>query len=243
MTSILRSFAGAIALSSFSGCSTTHQEAADNSESWEYQQSFAVSASDWSSHGTNPFFVLEPGYRMVFEGLDGKKKMQLVITVLDDTRTVDGVETRVVEERETANGQPTEVSRNYFAISRRTNDLYYFGEEVDIYKHGQVSAHEGAWLSGVAGAKFGLMMPGTVQVGRKFHQEVAPGVAMDRCEITSSEEKIDTPAGRFEHCLKVRETSPVEPGHEEFKLYARGVGLVQDEDLLLVSYGKGSTAR
>jgi hypothetical protein len=35
--------------------------------------------------------------------------------VLDETKTVDGVETRIVEERETVNGKPIEVSRNYFA--------------------------------------------------------------------------------------------------------------------------------
>jgi hypothetical protein len=36
---------------------------------------------------------------------------------------VAGVETRVVEERETSVGAPVEVSRNYFAISKRTGDV------------------------------------------------------------------------------------------------------------------------
>lgn len=240
MSSLLPPITSAFLLLTTLACSSTHQ---DTSPSPDYQQTFTVPASDWSSHGTNPYFILEPGYRMIFENTSGKKKTQLTITVLDETRTIDNVETRIVEERETSNNQPTEISRNYFAISKRTNDIYYFGEEVDIYKHGQISSHEGAWLSGVSGAKFGLMMPGTPRVGLKFHQEVAPGIAMDRCEITSTEDTIDTPAGHFEHCLKMRETSPVEPDHEEFKLYARGVGLVQDEDLLLVSYGKAPTAR
>jgi len=43
------------------------------------------------------------------------------------------------------------------AIDKRTNDVYYFGEVVDIYKDRKVVDHEGGWLSG---AKFGMMMPG-----------------------------------------------------------------------------------
>jgi hypothetical protein len=81
-------------------------------------------------------------------------------TVLNETKTVDGVECRVVEERETKDGKLVEVSRNYFAIGKRTNSVYYFGEDVDIYKDDKVVSHEGAWLAGKNGARFGLMMPG-----------------------------------------------------------------------------------
>ena len=56
--------------------------------------------------------MLEAGHVQVLEGDGGR----LVITVLNETKTVDGVETRVVEERETDKDQLIEVSRNYFAI-------------------------------------------------------------------------------------------------------------------------------
>src|SRR6059036_1155002 len=95
---------------------------------------------------------------------------QLIITVLNETKKVDGVETRVVEERETKVGQLVEVARNYFAISKRTNDVFYFGEDVDMYKDGRLVSHDGTWLSGVNGGKFGLMMPGRALLG-----EVPPG--------------------------------------------------------------------
>jgi len=58
----------------------------------------------------------------------------------------------------------------------------------DVYKNGKVAGHEGAWLSGVKGAKFGMMLPGQPKV-RKFYQEQAPGVGMDRVEIKSATEK------------------------------------------------------
>ena len=154
------------------------------------------------------------------------------------SRTIDGVETRIVEERETKGGKLVEISRNFYAISRRTNSVFYFGEEVDIYKDGRITAHEGAWESGKAGARFGLMMPGQVLLKARYYQEIAPGVAMDRAEIVSLDEPLKTPAGAFTDCLKIAETNPVEGGGREYKLYAPGIGLVRDGALLLVEHGR-----
>jgi hypothetical protein len=64
---------------------------------------------------------------------------------------------------------------------------------------------------------------------------VAPKVAMDRAEIVSVSERVNTPAGAFVNCLKTEESTPLEPGRES-KLYAPGVGLVKDGPLVLVSY-------
>ncbi len=144
-----------------------------------WRESFAVEKANLADTGRNPYFILEPGYRLTFE----HGKDTLVVTVLDETKMVDGVRTRIVEERETSGGQLAEVSRNYFAIDKATHDLYYFGEDVDEYKNGKVTGHEGAWLAGVNDARFGLMLPGKPKPGDKYCQEQAPKVAMDRAEI------------------------------------------------------------
>jgi uncharacterized membrane protein YkoI len=194
-----------------------------------FRDRFNVDRANLVSTGRNPYFILEPGYRCHYEG--GREK--LTITVLNETKLVDGVQTRVVEEREENNGRLAEVSRNFFAIDRTTRDVYYFGEEVDIYRNGKIVNHEGAWLSGVAGAKFGLMMPGEARVGDRFYQEVAPKVAMDRAEIVSLAEPMQTPAKLFERCLYVKESSPLESGTSP-KWYAAGIGLVRDDEVRLV---------
>src|SRR5262245_41855163 len=206
----------------------------------EWTGTFRVAKDELSATGRNPYFILEPGYRLVFAGKEDGEEIGLTITVLDETRTVDGVETRVVEERETKGGKLVEVSRNYFAISKRTNDVFYFGEEVDMYKNGKLASHEGAWLSGVDGAKFGLLIPGEALLKARYYQEVAPKKAMDRAEIVGVAETIATPAGEFKHCLKTEETTPLEPGVREYKYYAPGVGLIRDGSLKLVKYGKAS---
>ena len=199
-----------------------------------WKRSFQIQEGELSSTGRNPYFILEPGYRMVLE--NGRER--LTVTVLDETRKVDNVETRIVEERETKNDRPVEISRNYFAISKRTNDVYYFGEDVDIYKAGKIISHEGAWLAGVNGASFGLAMPGVPTLKARYYQELAPGVAMDRAEIVSLSETLATPAGAFKDVLKVVETTPLERGAAETKYYAPGVGLLQDGSLKLVKYGR-----
>jgi hypothetical protein len=202
-----------------------------------FTSSFAVEKSALSSTGRNPYFILEPGYTLVFAGKEDGAEVGLTITVLDQTRSVDGVETRVVEERETKGGKLVEVSRNYFAISKRTNDVYYFGEEVDIYKEGKVVSHEGAWLSGVRGAKFGLAIPGSPLLGARYYQELAPDVAMDRAEIVSLNDTMETPAGKFTGVLRTIETTPLEPDARELKYYAPGVGLIKDGPCRLVRHG------
>jgi hypothetical protein len=203
----------------------------------EFTSTFLVKESDLTSTGRNPHFVLEPGYQLVYEGTEKGKKVALIITVLNETKKVGNVETRVVEERETKENQPVEISRNFFAICKRTNNVYYFGEEVDIYADGKVVSHEGAWLSGVDGAKFGLAMPGTALLGARYYQEIAPGKAMDRAEILSISDSLETPAGTFANVLKMEETTPLEPDDKEIKYYAAGVGLLKDGPMKLVRYG------
>jgi hypothetical protein len=204
----------------------------------DYNQTFDVARENFSSTGKNPYFILEPGHRMSYEGKEDGEPAKLVITVLNETKQVDGVETRIVEERESAGGKLIEVSRNYFAIDKTTNNAYYFGEEVDMYKDGKVSGHEGSWEAGKDGAKYGMFMPANPMVGQKFYQEVAPEKAMDRVEIISLDEKIEVPAGKFDKVCKTLETTPLEPDTKESKWYAPGVGLLIDGNLKLVKHGK-----
>jgi hypothetical protein len=95
--------------------------------------------------GRNPYFVLEPGYQQTYTGGVGT----LVVTVLNDTEIVDGVTTRVIEERESKGSALVELSRNFYATDPATQDVYYFGEDVDDYSHGPVE-HPGSWRSGRA---------------------------------------------------------------------------------------------
>ncbi|MDD5134398.1 MAG: hypothetical protein PHP01_03180 [Phycisphaerae bacterium] len=196
----------------------------------EWQDTFEIDKKNFVSVGENKYFVLIPGYRLNLKS--GRDR--LIITVLNETKVVDGVETRIVEERETSEGKLAEISRNYFAIDKTTGDVYYFGEDVDMYdKQGQITGHGGSWLSGENGNKFGLMMPAKPKKGDKYYQEIAPAVAMDRAEIVSTTGKATIPAGTYKKCVKTEDSSAIEEGLGT-KIYAPGVGMIQDDEFVLI---------
>jgi hypothetical protein len=203
----------------------------------EYTASFRAEDCTFSSTGRNPFFILEPNYQLVLAGGDANEAAEVIITVLDETRQVNGTETRVIEERESIDGELVEISRNFFAICEETNSVFYFGEEVDDYDNGNIISHEGAWLAGVDANRAGVIMPGTMLLGARYYQEIAPNVALDRAEIIDTGEVIQTPSGDFSDTLITRETTPLEADVAELKYYAAGIGLIQEEDLMLQRYG------
>jgi hypothetical protein len=133
------------------------------SQGW--MTTFDLENCDFVSSGENSYFILKPGYQVILGGQEDGEELELVMTVLNETKVVDGIETRVVEEKETEGGNLVEVSRNYFAICKPTNNAIYFGEEVDMYKDGKIVSHEGAWLAGENGSQAGMIMPGKSEVG------------------------------------------------------------------------------
>jgi len=212
---------------------TPEVETAGTIEGRRWTDSFGQENRTFSSVGRNRFFILEPGYQLVLESNEEK----VVITVLDETKKIGNIETRIVEEREEENGELKEVSRNFFAICKEHGDVFYFGEEVDDYKDGKIVRHSGAWRADEKDSKAGIIMPGTILLGARHYQEIAPN-AMDRAEIISDNVTMKTPAGTFHNCIRVEETSGIDPDDKCYKTYAPGVGLIQDEDLLLTEYKK-----
>jgi hypothetical protein len=208
-------------------------ETAGTKELRKWTDSFGQENCTFSSTGRNRFFILEPGYQLVLQSNEEK----VIITVLNETKIIGDIETRIVEEREEENGELKEVSRNFFAICKEHGDVFYFGEEVDNYKDGKIVRHSGAWRADEKDSRAGIIMPGTILLGARHYQEIAPN-AMDRAEIISDNVTMKTPAGTFENCIKVEETSGLDPNDKCYKTYAPGVGLIQDEDLLLTIYSK-----
>ncbi|MBZ0171179.1 MAG: hypothetical protein K8E66_02245, partial [Phycisphaerales bacterium] len=121
--------------------------------------------------GNSPYFPLEPGSFVVLGELRPAGSEFVLITVLHETETVDGIRTRVVEEREYRDGYLLEVSRNFFGTAEKTGDILYFGEDVDDYKDRRVAGHSGVWRAGRDGARAGLFLPGAPAAGMKYYLE------------------------------------------------------------------------
>jgi hypothetical protein len=216
----------------------------------EFTEEFPLDDCYFATIGGNPYFKLQPGRQLYLNNTrcvasgECEDLVELWITVkpqlrkirLPIDRRMRDIWTRVVEERETENAELVEVSRNFFADCRPTHDVYYFGEQVDIYENGKIVSHEGAWQAGKNGARPGIIMPESAFIlGSRYFQEVAPGVAQDRAEHVETGVEINVPAGVFEDCVEVTETTPLNPEEESTKVYCRDIGLVIDGDLELAA--------
>jgi hypothetical protein len=133
-------------------------------------------------------------------------------------------------------GKLVEISRNYFATDPTTGDVYYFGEDVDIYEDGKVVSHDGAWHSGVNGVKFGLIMPGKPSVGDRFYLEDAPG-AVERVEVVDVDATLETPLRSFGKVVRCQE-SDVLDGGVSHKWYAEDIGMVGDDEMRAIKIEK-----
>jgi len=225
-------FAFSTALALLAPCVATAHEPA-------FTATFDRDRCTFTSVGSHPYFPLWPGLVLHLEGEqedDGEiVEIEAWNSVLAETETVDGVVTRVYEERELEDGELVEVSRNFFAVCRETGDVWYFGEDVDDYEDGEIVGHGGAWRSGEDGAEAGVLLPGSPLIGARYFNEIAPGVALDQGEVVSLDETLEVPAGEFEGVLYVVETSPLDdPGAISEKWYGRGIGYVKDDALELV---------
>jgi hypothetical protein len=211
-----------------------------NAQNESWTTSFNLKDCNFSTTGTNPYFILQPGYQLVFAGIEDNEPLNVTVTVSNETKVVgDGIVTRAVEERvvNSETGELKELTKDYYAICEQTNSVFYFGEDVDNYEDGKLVNHEGSWLHGSGNARAGLIMPGTVLLGSRYYQEIAPDIAMDKAEIIGVNQTVNVPAGTFSGVIQMKETNDLEPGIEEDNLHAPGIGQVIDTELKLVSYG------
>ena len=174
----------------------------------------------------NPYSPLVAGTIFVYDGtVDGKRSHERFI-VTRQTKTVRGVTTRVVDDRDYENGVLVEQTFDWFAQDDAGN-VWYFGEFATQYENGKVVGHEGSWRAGTNGASEGIIMEAHPKVGDTYPQEVAPGVGADKATVVSLNKSLCVPYGCFSRVLETKEFSPLEPGVIENKYYALGVGQIK----------------
>ena len=141
---------------------------------------------------------------------------------------IDGVRTRVVEDRLLLNGRLEERTSDYYAQDRCGN-VWYFGEDTaELGARGQVISTEGSFHAGVDGAQPGVYMQRQVQLGRWFRQEWYAGQAEDTFRAVQRAAAVTVPYGTFAHPLRTEERTALEPGVVDNKWYVPGIGQVEE---------------
>jgi hypothetical protein len=187
---------------------------------------FETDPGEFTTAIDNPYWPMKPGSRWVFRETDAEGSVsRIVVTVLDQTKTIMGIEARIVHDQVTEDGAVKEDTFDWYAQDADGN-LWYLGEDTTEYENGKPKTKEGSWEAGVDGALPGIIMPADPQVGLSYREEYYKGHAEDNAQIIGVDAFAKVPAGTFEHGVQTRNTSGIEPDVVEEKIYARGVGVV-----------------
>jgi hypothetical protein len=173
----------------------------------------------------NRYWPIRPGSRWVYRESDGEGSVQrVVVTVTNATKRVAaGIEGRVVRDVVSRDGEPVEVTADWYAQDAAGN-VWYLGEKTAEYENGKVVSRAGSWEAGVDGAQAGVIVPANPTPGQTYRQEYYAGEAEDRAVVLSTDEQVEVPYGHFGGALLTKDLTALEPRLVEFKLYAPGVG-------------------
>lgn len=181
---------------------------------------------DFVREVTNPYFPLKPGTTFIYKGESEGSPTRQVMKVTNKTKKIMGVTTTVVHDLAYEDGVLIEETFDWFAQDEDGN-VWYFGEDTKEYnENGNVVSTEGSWQAGVDDAKPGIIMLANPAKGKKYKQEVAPGVAEDTAQVIGYKDSFCVPYKCFTKVLVIKEWTPLEKGFVEHKYYARGVGFI-----------------
>jgi hypothetical protein len=198
--------------------------------------------SDFAHPGTtNPWFPLGIGNRWEFRSATQSIK----VTVLNATKLIDDVRCVVVRDEVTEKGVVIEGTNDWFAQAKDGN-VWYCGEETATFEtfrgdrpvRPELTSIEGSFKAGRDGAKPGIIFPAVPERGRVYREESSLGNAEDAAEILSvnysygKNPQLDELVPRklakllcANNCVVTRNFSLLEPGNDERKYYAPGIGV------------------
>ena len=200
---------------------------------------FSAAVFDNSLRIDNPLFPLIPHTTFTYDGMKtdpvtGTIETELIIVqVLDDTRTIAGIDSRVVRDSVWLEGLLVEDTFDWYAQDN-AGHVWYLGENVTNYEYDDLgnltgTSHPGSWETGVNGALPGYVMEAHPMLGDHYYQELYTGIAQDHAMIVGLGETQSVPYGSFTGVLHTREFS-LSPDSYGDKFYAPGVGLIKEQD-------------
>jgi hypothetical protein len=199
----------------------------------------------------NRYFHLPDNAVFVYRAQTAEECSFDKVTVTQITRTVLGVETRVVRDQawvtevnddgscNLATATLTEDTEDFYAQDIFGN-VWYFGEATRAQDQDTgVCSSEGSWEAGgsiTPAAQAGIIMLAQPRNGDRYRQEFAEGVAEDMASVMQLNASVSIALGKFDQCLETKEWTPLAPGDIEHKFYCfdtfgNPAGLVLTEEL------------
>ena len=189
----------------------------------------AQSAGGFTANVTNPWYPLKPGTTYTYKGTKDVRPSREVLKVTRRTKLIDGVPCRVLDDRLYLNAHLAERTTDWYTQDAKGNVWYYGEATAELDAQGKVTNTEGSWKAGVDGARPGIFMPAHPKVGQSFRQEYYKGHAEDRFRVLGLHTTVKVPYISSTNALLTQETTALEPGVIDHKVYVRGIGTVKEE--------------
>ena len=181
----------------------------------------------------NKWNPLIPGTQFTLNGQadrgGGLLPHEVVTTVTDLTKVINGVRTVVILEKDINEGTIQEAELNFQAQDSGAN-IWNMGEYPEEYENGKFDGAPDVWIAGLDDAKPGNSMIGNAELGTpEYLQGWSPEIEfLDCARVFMMQQHTCVPAGCYENVMITDERSPLEPesGHQR-KFYAPDVGNVQ----------------
>ena len=105
----------------------------------------------------NPYLPYIPGTSFIYEGREDDEIERIEVTVTSEIRVVMGIDTLVVHDVASIDGEVIEDTFDWFAQDNDGN-VWYMGEDSKEFEDGEFVGNEGSWEAGVSGALPGIVM-------------------------------------------------------------------------------------
>ena len=178
----------------------------------------------------NLYFPLPVGRKLVYTGVkDGQTQTDTVI-VTDQTKVILGITATVVSDVATHGGTLLEKTFDYYAQDEEGN-VWYLGEDTTAFLGNGKTDTSGSFVAGVDGAQPGIVMEAAPQIPDAYRQECHAGDAEDTAWVVGTSGSLSIPYGKVRNVLTTLESTRIEPGAYDEKVYAPGIGIVSERSL------------
>lgn len=183
---------------------------------------------------TNPFHPLRPGLQWIRGGTTevGSRVVphEIITTVTDVIRIIDGVPTIAMLDESTDSGEVSQQGIDYLALDRDGN-VWILGGYSEDFEGGQYTNTDSAFLGNGGGASTGILAPAVVDADTpRWFIGAAPDEAASVGEPVEVGVTMCVAFGCFDDVRVVQEGNVGAPDNEN-KSYAPGVGVINNVPL------------
>ncbi len=179
---------------------------------------------------TNEYHPLRPGMQWIRGGTTevGSRKVphQVISTMTDVGRMIDGVQVIAMLDQSTDSGEIAQVGFDYFGLDKDRN-VWIMGGYTENFEGGVFTDVDNASLGTATGGQPGILLPGvvTMDTPRWFIGTPGPDEAPSVAEPVQVGITTTVAFGEFQNVIAIREGG-IDAVDNEIKYYAPGVGVI-----------------